>query len=61
MHLPENQLITISEMHEIISPRGRYHAYNGHMASNSALCGWGSEPQDKLCIVHQDFELYLSV
>jgi hypothetical protein len=62
IHLPETQLITIFEilsdfmMHEFISPKGRYHADNGHMADNATLCDWVGESQEKLHIVRQYFE-----
>jgi hypothetical protein len=39
----------------------RYHADNGHMADNAALCDWAGESQDKLRIVRQHFEQYLGV
>jgi hypothetical protein len=48
-------------MHELISPKGRYHLDNGHMAENAALCDWVVESQDKLCIVHKHFKHYLGV
>jgi hypothetical protein len=48
-------------MHEFISPKGRYHPDNGHMADNAALCHWAGESQDKLRIVHKHFEHYLGV
>jgi hypothetical protein len=48
-------------MHEFISPKGRYHLDNGHMADNVALCDWAGESQDKMRIVHQHFEHYLGV
>jgi hypothetical protein len=48
-------------MHEFISPKGRYHPDNGHMADNAALRDWASESQDKLRIVHTHFEHYLGV
>jgi hypothetical protein len=47
--------------HDIISPKGRYHPDNGHMADNAALCDWVGESQDKLCIVWQYFKNYLGV
>jgi hypothetical protein len=46
-------------MHEFISPKGRYHPDNGHMADNAAICDWVSESKDKLRIIHQHFEHYL--
>jgi hypothetical protein len=48
-------------MHEFITPKGKYHQDNGHMADNAALCDWAGESQDKLHIVHQHFEHYLGV
>jgi hypothetical protein len=48
-------------MHEFISPKGRYHPDNGHMADNAALCHWAGESQDKLRLVHKHFEHYLGV
>jgi hypothetical protein len=65
IHLSETQLITISGRlyrfmtHEFISPKGRYHNDNGHMADNLALCDWAFESQIKLCIVRDHFEHYL--
>jgi hypothetical protein len=67
MHLREEQPIIISErlcrfmMHEFISPKGKYHPDNGHMANNAALCDRAGESQDKLGIVHTHFEHYLGV
>jgi hypothetical protein len=46
-------------MHEFISPKGRYHPDNSHMADNAALCHCIGESQDKLRIVHKHFEHYL--
>jgi hypothetical protein len=46
-------------MHEFISPKGRYHPDNGHMADNVVLWHWAGESQDKLRIVHKHFEHYL--
>jgi hypothetical protein len=48
-------------MLEFISPKGRYYPGKGHMADNAALCDWAGESQDKLHIIHQYFEHYLSV
>jgi hypothetical protein len=48
-------------MHELISPKGRYHSDNGHMADNAALCLWAGESQDKLHIIYKYFEHYLGV
>jgi hypothetical protein len=48
-------------MHEFISPKGRYHPNNGHMADNATLCDLVDESQDKLCIVHKHFKHYLGV
>jgi hypothetical protein len=48
-------------MHEFITPKGRYHSDNGHMADNAALCDWAGESQGKLRIVHDHFEHYLGV
>jgi hypothetical protein len=48
-------------MHEFISPKGRYHPDNSHMADNAALCNWTGESQDKLRIVHKHFEHNLGV
>jgi hypothetical protein len=66
-HLPDTELITISEilcrfmMHEFISPKGRYHQDSGHIADNPALCDYASESQSKLHIVKEYFEYYLAV
>jgi hypothetical protein len=48
-------------MHEFISPKGRSHKDNGHMADNDVLCDWAGESQEKLHIVRQYFEHYLGV
>jgi hypothetical protein len=48
-------------IYEFISPKGRYHPDNSHMADNAALCDWAGESQDKLRIVHKYFEHYLGV
>jgi hypothetical protein len=48
-------------MHEVISPKGRYHPDNGHMDDNAAPCDWAGESQDKLRIIHKYFEHYLGV
>jgi hypothetical protein len=48
-------------MHEFITPKGRYHQDNGHMANNSTLYDWDGESQDKMRIVHQHFKHYIGV
>jgi hypothetical protein len=67
IHLSDEQIFTITArfcrfmMHEFISPKGKYHPHQGHMADNAALCDWAGESQDKLHIVHKHFKHYQGV